>query len=149
MEDQYTNNDPIILKLIIRDLMINLESDKRVSLKPWIRGLFEDPLVMFNEAYGRFTGGLGVNADAMDQWVTLQISVLSDLGEGRKVILQRFIELFNDTLISLPGGEGFIQQDRETLKVAPFQHASYLVALIIRVYGSMIDVVSIQQVEPA
>ena len=146
MEEQYINNDPIILKLVIRDLMANLESDKRISLKPWINNLFEDPVIMFDETYERFTGGLGQNADAMDQWVTLQMSFLSDLGEGRKVILQRFIELFEGSVKSLPGGQGFTIAGLAGTANDSLKNSSYLVALIIRVYGAMVDVAAVNVV---
>jgi hypothetical protein len=124
--------------------MTRLDLDTRKSLKPWITGLFNDPLAIFDETYDHFMAGLGTSADAMDQWIMMQLSILTDMGEGRGPIMTQFVELFNQVMKGL-GGNAFTQLDVKDITNNP----SLVIAAIIRVYGGMTDVTDYTQGTPS
>lgn len=152
MSDYQNEADPFILKLVIRDQLEDLQASGGKSLITYINNLRERGLVDFKDAYADFIAGVVSSADSLDQWISLQMSLLSDLGAARNDVIQGFVKLFNLSLKCAGelGTEGalpdWVDKGGHSIVIGD---SSMIVAAIVRTYGNMPSVVGpIRAVEP-
>lgn len=92
--------------------------------------LINRPLICFNEAYSVFMSQVGSKSDLFDSWVSIQMMVITRLGE-HQVAFSQFSQMFKEVFKTIEGGNGLDISDENEYK-----RWSFLIALAFRVYTS-------------
>ncbi|MNM09000.1 hypothetical protein D3C81_190800 [compost metagenome] len=118
----------IHLSHIVKRTYVEIDVDGRNEILLAIKTMMRKPLVAFNQAYGDFIGAIGKSSDMFDMWLSIQMRVITNLGEHQLAWTQLATmvqEVFNTT----EGGEISDIEDEEDWK-----RRSFLTALAFRIY---------------
>ena len=119
----------IVLKNSVLTILERLREDTREDIKVIISNLFVSPLVNFNDAYDYFAGSLGQSASASDRWRTIQVDLITEVGDGWPQLFDEFKSVYGQVMKDSPGGEIFIRHKTD------WDRLSFTIALAIRIYG--------------
>jgi len=116
------------LKEAIDQTYADMINDRRPALQLAIGGMFNRPLVRFEEAYDAFIMNVVKDSAIYDRWLNVQMQLATRLAGDCEEALIQFVSMFEMVLDQTPGGE------TATFAEGLFDKKSFIFALAFRVY---------------
>lgn len=118
----------IHLSHVIKRTYVEIDVDGRNEILLTIKTMMRKPLIAFNAAYGDFISAVGQNADLFNMWLSIQMRVITNLGENQLAWTQ-LATMVQEVFATTEGGEANDIEDAEDWK-----RRSFLTALAFRIY---------------
>lgn len=118
----------IHLSVVVKRTYIEIDIDGRNEILLALKTLMRKPLLAFDAGYGDFISAVGKSADMFDMWLSIQMRVITNLGEHQDAWNQ-LAKMVQEVFSTTEGGEISDIDDPEDYK-----RRSFLTALAFRVF---------------